>query len=266
MSPAEVAPPDPAPAPGPVPWGRALAAALATGTGPGAALLLRALAEAVRFRHLGRETTLRLGEGAVRFVPTVLDVPLGARALVTGRLDEVRLRARDVTGPGLALREVTVLASGVHLRIAPVPELVGGPVAVTAVLDPSWLAGRVRAQVPDLDVAVDDDGVLRARWRRRPGLAAAEVAVDVDGDLLTWRITGVSVAGRRLGPPRSAAGRRSARAVLDRGPLRGHWSGAVALAGLPHGLRLTGVAVAPGAVTVRGVLPSWRHPVPSPLP
>lgn len=246
---------------GPAPWeGVAL---LASGTGPGSALLLRAVAEAVRFTHLGRETTLRIGDAKVRLVPTTLDAPLGVRALTTGRIEEVRLAARDVAGPGVRLRELTVTASDVRVRPAFNPELVTGPVRMTAVLDPGWVAARIREHVPGLGVTVDADGVARARSRTRPGLGAAEVAFAVDGHRLTWRVVALTVAGRRVAAPRSGGARRSARAVLELGPWRGMRSGTVDLAGLPADLRLTGIVTAPGSVTVYGELPSWSRPLPA---
>ncbi|MBN9735306.1 MULTISPECIES: LmeA family phospholipid-binding protein [unclassified Pseudonocardia] len=235
------------------------AALLASGTGPGGALLLRALIEAVRFRYLGRETTLG---GTLRLVPTAIGTSgIGTRALTTGRLD-VRLAARDVVRPGLRVRDLTVSASDVRLRPALTPELVTGPVEIAAVLDPDWVTARLREHAPDLDVTVDADGVPRARLRRHPGLGAAELAVAVEGHTLSWKVAALTVAGRRVGPPRSDDTRRSVRALLDRSPLRAARSGRVVLAGLPPELHLHGVGIAPDGITVRGRLASWRRPVP----
>lgn len=229
--------------------GPAPADLLTVATGPGSVLLLRALVEAARWRHLGRETDVRAGDVAVRMVPTALDAPFGVRALATGRLDEVRLHARDVAGPAVRLRELTVVATGVRLRPALVPELVTGPVRVIAVLDPGWVAARIREHAPGLDVTVDADGVPRARSRTRPGLGSAEVALDVDGHRLTWRVAALTVAGRRIG--------------WGSGWGSGWGAGTVDLPGLPAGLRLTGLDTAPDAVTVHGRLPSWSRPLPT---
>lgn len=236
---------------------------LASGTGPGSVVLLRVLAEVVRFRYLDRETNLRIGDADVGLVPTALDAPLGVRALATGRLDEVRLAARDVTGRDVRLRELTVTADGVRLRPGITPTLVTGPVRLTAVLDPDWIAGRVRGHVPGLEVTVDADGVVRARSRTRPGLGAAEIALTVHGHELTWRVVALAVAGRRVAVPRSEDASLPARAVLERGPWRGMRSGTVPLPGLPDDLRLTAVATAPGGVTVHAELPSWTRPLPA---
>lgn len=239
------------------------AALLASGTTPGTALLLRALVEALRYRYLGRETTLHTGDADVRLVPTsVATSGLGPRALATGRLDEVRLTARDVVGPTLRLRELALVACAVRIRPALTPELVTGPVEVTAVLDPAWVADRLRAHVPGLDATVDADGVPRVRRRNRPGLGSAELELAVDGHTLTWKVVALTVAGRRVGPPRSAEARRSVRALLERSPLRGIRSGAVRLSGLPPQLRLHGLRLAPNRITVHGTLDGWRRAVP----
>ncbi|MEU6700681.1 LmeA family phospholipid-binding protein [Pseudonocardia sp. NPDC046786] len=239
------------------------AALLASGTGPGTALLLRALVEAVRYRYVGRETTLRSGEVDVRLVPTSVSTSgLDPRALSTGRLDEVRLTARDVVRPALRLRELTVVASDVRLRPALTPGLRTGPVAFTAVLDPAWIAGRLRERAPGLAVTIDPDGVVRARRRGRPGFGSADLDLSLDGHTLAWTVTALTVAGRRMGPPRSAEARRSVRALLDRSPLRGVRSGTVTLPGLPAGLRLHRLDTAPGRVAVHGTLDGWQREIP----
>ena len=232
------------------------AALLASGTGPGSALLLRALVEAVRFRYVGRETTLRSGDAEVRLVPTAVAASgVGARALATGRLDEVRLGARDVVRPTLRLRELTVVASDVRLQPAPAPELITGPVEIEAALDPDLVSERLRERVPGLVVTVDADGVPRARLRNRPGFGAADLEVSVDGHTLSWAVAGLTVAGRRFGSRRSVRTRRPR-------PLRTIRSGQITVTGLPSQLHLHDVALAPGRITVRGTLPGWRRTIP----
>ncbi|WP_226355674.1 LmeA family phospholipid-binding protein [Pseudonocardia sp. ICBG601] len=241
----------------------AASALLDAGTAPGSALLLRALLEAARLRYVGRPTTLCSRGSEVRLVPTaVASSGLGARALTTGRFATVTLAARDVVRPGLALRGLTVTAADVRLRPGLTPELVAGPVEIEAELDPDWVAGRLREHVPQVEVGVDADGVARARLRRRPGLGAADLAVSVDGHTLSWKVTGLTVAGRWMGPPRSAETRRSVRAMVDRSPLAAIRSGRVELPGLPGALRLHGLDLAPGRILVRGGLDGWRRTVP----
>ncbi|MEJ8281225.1 LmeA family phospholipid-binding protein [Pseudonocardia spirodelae] len=239
------------------------AALLDAGTAPGSALLLRALLEAARLRYVGRPTTLRSRGSQVSLVPTaVTSSGLGARALVTGRFDTVTVAARDVERPGLRLRTLTVTATDVRLRPAPFPELVSGPVLVAAELDPAWVADRLHEHLAQLVVGIDDDGVARARLRRRPGLGAADLAVSVDGHTLSWKVTGLTVAGRRMGPPRSPDARRSVRSMVDRSPLAAVRSGRVELPGLPRAFRLEALDLHPGRVVVRGRLDSWRRAVP----
>lgn len=234
------------------------AALLASGTGPGSALLLRALVEAVRVRYVGRETTLRSRDAELRLVPTAVEASaLGTRALATGRLDEVRLTARDVVRPSLRLRELTVRASEVRLRPGLTPELVTGPVDIAAVLDPDWVAGRLREHAPAVVATIDPDGVPRARLRDRPGLGAAELEVAVDGHTLSWTVAALTVGRRRVEPSRSV------RAMVDRTRLRTIRSGQVELAGLPPRLHLHGLELAPDRITVRGTLPGWRRAIPA---
>ena len=73
------------------------------------------------------------------------------------------------------------------------------------------------------------------------------------GHTVTWKVVGLTVAGRRMGPPRSAETRRSVRALVDRSPLRGIRSGSVALSGLPPQLFLHDL---PSPFTATSVTPS----------
>ncbi|BBG00570.1 MULTISPECIES: LmeA family phospholipid-binding protein [Pseudonocardia] len=240
------------------------AALLASGTTPATALLLRALVETLRYRYLGRETTVRNGDETLRLVPTAVSTSgLGPRALATGRLDEVRLTAGDVDAPALRLRELTLVAREVRIRPALTPELVAGPVELAAVLEPDWIAEKLHAHAPGLDVTVDADGVPRARRRHRPGLGSADLELSVHGHTLSWKVSGLTVAGHRMGPPRSAEARRSVRALVDRSPLRGIRSGSVRLPGLPPQLRLHDLHLAPDRITVHGTLEGWRRAVPT---
>ena len=97
-----------------------------------------------------------------------------------------------------------------------------------------------------MSVDVDDDGVARLHWARRPGWGNVEVDIDVDD-----------------GAP-SPAVRVIPRALIVAGR---HWklptrmpSYRIALTRLPPDVQLTGVGLEPGSLRVASVLPEWRMP------
>lgn len=210
----------------------------------GAATAYRALFVPMRRLVVGRRLTVRLDAGDVGLTITGFDSHLDMRALSAGQLGEVRIAARDVHWQGSRLDRVSAVLHNVHLRPTAPPVVVAAPVDLTLDVPAGALDDLLRWTAPRLAGEVGEDGVARLRWARRPGAGHVELDARLDGSTLWLQ-------------PRAVTMRRARWTLPGRTPAY-----RVALPELPHGLRLTGVELAPGVVRLTATLPRWRLDVP----
>ncbi len=164
-------------------------------------------------------------------------IRLTGHGTVPAGLTDVRWEDRRFDEARLVLRNV-------HLRPGVPPVLVAAPVDVTLVMSSNALDDLLRFAFPRLSGHVDDDGVARLRWARRPERGWLEVDVEVDGSTL-WLHPRVLRLGRR---------RWRLPARMPTYPVR--------LPELAEGLTLTDLSLAPGRIHVSGSLAEWRAEVP----
>lgn len=212
----------------------------------GAAGAYRALFMPMRRLMVGRRMTVGLDDGELRLTVTEFDSRLDLRALSVGQLGAVRIAARDVRWQQSRFDRVSAVLHNVALRPAAPPVLVAAPVDLTVDVSADALDDLLRWTAPRLAGEVGEDGVARLRWARRPEAGHVEVDARLDGSTLCLQ-------------PRAVTMRRARWALPGRTPAY-----RVTLPDLPHGLRLTGVELAPGALRLTATLPHWQLDVPRP--
>jgi hypothetical protein len=210
----------------------------------GAAVAYRTLFMTVRRLVVGRTLTVRLDSGDITLTVTEFDSRLDVRRLAVGQLNDVRLTATDINWERNVFERASLVLHNVHLRPGAPPMLVAAPVDVTLDVSTGVLDDLLRYAVPRLSGHVDDDGVARLRWARRPRLGSVEVVSRLDGSTL-WLYPRVLALGRR---------RWTLPARTPAYPVR--------LPELAGGLTLTGLSFGPGALHLTGHLPEWRAEVP----
>ncbi len=213
----------------------------------GAAVAYRTLFTTVRRLVVGRTLTVNADIGDITLTVTEFESRLDVRRLAVGQLNDVQLAATDITWAETVFERATLLMHNVHLRPGAPPILVAAPVDVTVdisarALDDLW--GLLSPGLRRLSGHVDDAGVARLRWARRPGFGCVEVDARLDGSTL-WLQPRVLWLGRRHWrlPGRTPAY-----------PVR--------LPELASGLRLTGLDFDPNTLRLTGRLPEWRAEVP----
>lgn len=168
----------------------------------GAAMAYKTLFMTVRRLVVGRSMTVRLDSGDMTLTVTEFDSRLDVRRLAVGQLNDLRLAATDIRWQQRYFRAATLIMHNVHVRPGVPPVLVAAPVEVTLEMSSGVLDEVFRSVVPRLTGRVDDDGVARLRWARRPRLGSLEVDVAVDGSTLWLRPRAVQLRGRRWRLPR----------------------------------------------------------------
>nr|HRD14233.1 hypothetical protein [Mycobacterium sp.] len=202
----------------------------------GAAVAYRTLFMTLRRLVVGRTLTINADAGDITLTVTEFESRLDVRRLAVGQLNDVHLTASDVRWEDRRFDEARLVLRNVHLRPGVPPVLVAAPVDVTLVMSSNALDDLLRFAFPRLGGHVDDDGVARLRWARRPQLGWLEVDVEVDGTTL-WLHPRVLRLGRR--PWRLPA-------RMPTYPVR--------LPELAEGLTLTDLSLAPGRIHVSGSL------------
>lgn len=210
----------------------------------GATLAYRTLFTTVRRLVVGRRLTVRMEEGDVTLTVTEFDSRLDARTLSVGQLDDVRLAARDIEWRSSRFDHVTAVLRNVHVRPTAPPVLVAAPVELTLAVPAAALDSAMQWVAPRWCASVGSDSVARLQLARRPGLGHLEVDAALDGSTLWLKPRGVVIGRSRWQLP-------------ARTPRY-----AVHLPELPRGLRLTGIAFAPGVVHLSGALAEWRMEIP----
>lgn len=210
----------------------------------GAAVAYRTLFVTVRRLVVGRTLSVRLDSGDITLTVTEFDSRLDVRRLAVGQLNDVRLAATDIHWDERYFESASVVLHNVHLRPGVPPVLVAAPVEVSMDISTHALDDVFSDALPRLSGHVDDDGVARLRWARRPGLGSVEVDVRLDGSTLWLH-------------PRAVRTRRRRWSLPDRTP-----SYPVRLPELASGLTLTSLSFSPGVLHLTGSLPEWRAEVP----
>ncbi|MDT5015802.1 MAG: hypothetical protein QOD39_1962 [Mycobacterium sp.] len=210
----------------------------------GAAAAYRTLFMTVRRLVVGRRLGVALENGDLTLTITEFDSRLDVRGLSVGQLNDVRLAARDIRWGDSQFDHATAVMHNVHLRPTAPPVLVAAPVELTLEVPTTVLDDVFRWAAPRLSGEVGSDGIARLRLSRRPKLGHVEIDARLDGSTLWLKPSGLVV-------------RRSRWTMPSRTPAY-----PVHLPELPHGLQLTGISFAPGAVCLSGSVPEWRMDVP----
>jgi LmeA-like phospholipid-binding len=212
-------------------------------TGAGAAY--QAMFIALRRVVLGRTLTMQAaGEPLAMTVTDVVSL-LNPYHLVSGRLD-LRLTLTGINWGDRDFGHANVVLHNVQLRRGTPPALFAAPVEVALHLPSDTIDRLLRDARPGMSADIDDDGVARVRWARRPGWGNVEVDVDVDD--------GAAVAAVRVTPRALIVAGRNWKLPARTQPYR------IPLTRLPPDARLTGVHVQPGMLRVDARLPEWRMP------
>lgn len=210
----------------------------------GAAVAYRTLFMTVKRLVIGRTLTVRRDSGDITLTITEFDSRLDVRRLAVGQLNDVRLTATDIRWDQRYFERATVVLHNAHLRPGVPPVLVAAPVEVSMDISTHVLDEVFADALPRLSGHVDDDGVARLRWARRPALGSVEVDVKLDGSTLWLHPRALRTRTRRWALP----GRTPAY------PVR--------LPELASGLTLTSLSFSPGSLHLSGSLPQWRAEVP----
>ncbi|BBZ33440.1 hypothetical protein AWB99_09540 [Mycolicibacterium confluentis] len=192
---------------------------------------------------LGRRITARLDRGDIAMTVTAFDSRLDVLAMARGRLDDVRLRADDITWDTCVFTHGTARLHNVRIRPGTPPVLVAAPVHLTLDIPAATLDVLFR-QVSRWFVGdVGDDGVARVHLARRAGWGY----LVVDARLQESGPPAVVFAPRSL-----VLGRRHRRIPMRLRAYR------VRLPELPHGLELTQVHFEPNLLRLSGTVPEWH--------
>ncbi|MGB8503092.1 hypothetical protein [Mycobacterium sp.] len=219
------------------------AAAVPSVTG-GAAIAYRTLFQTLRRLVVGRTLTVRTNGNDLKLTVTEFDFRVEVRGLAVGQVGDVLLAAEDVGWREYRFEQAMAVLSNVHFRPGATSEIVAAPVELSLKLPAEVLEDLVAHASPQFIAHIDDDGVVRLRWARRPGWGHLEVDIRIVGTALWLQPRALVVGGRRLGLP----------ARLPIYP--------VELPDLPNGLLITNVDVRPSCVLLYGLLPEWQMDLP----
>ena len=211
----------------------------------GAAVAYRTLFMTVKRLVIGRTLTVRLDSGDITLTITEFDSRLDVRRLAVGQLNDVRLAASDIRWDERYFEHASVVLHNVHLQPGMPPVLVAAPVEVSMDVSTNALDEVFSDALPRLSGHIDDDGVARLRWARRPALGSVEVEVELDGSTLWLHPRAVRTRRRRWSLPSKTPAY----------PVR--------LPELASGLTLTSLSFGPGTLHLTGSLPEWRTEVPT---
>ena len=204
-------------------------------TNTGVAAAHRTMFLTLRQLVVGRQLSIRVDDGTL-----ALTVTRFSSRLATGRRHDVRLEAEDISWRDYGVDRAHVTLHDVRLRGHLLPtELVAAPVELTVEVPAPALDDVFRWEAPRLAGQVGPDGIARLHFARRRGSGHVEVDARLEGSTL-WVTPRAVVRRRRWSLPERTPSYR------------------VRVPELPHGLRLTSIAFAPGVVRLTGTLPEWR--------
>lgn len=210
----------------------------------GAAIAYRTLFQTLRRLVIGRTLTVQTNGSDLRLTVTEFDFRIEVRGLAVGQLGDVLLVAQDVGWREYRFDQAMAVLNNVHFRPAATSEIVAAPVELSLKLPGEVLEELVEHASPQFIVHIDDDGMVRLRWARRPGWGHLEVDIGIIGTALWLQPRALVVGGRRMGLP----------ARLPIYPIE--------LPDLPNGLLITKVDIRPGCLLLYGLLPEWHMDLP----
>jgi hypothetical protein len=146
----------------------------------GAAAAYRTLYMTARRAVLGRTLTVPLPGGDVRLTVTELSSRLDPRRLALGQGEDVRLTASDIRWQNGVFERATALLRNVQLRPGAPPTLRAQAVELTVEVGSDALADLLASVTRRWTGEIDDAGVVRLRWARRPRWANVEVDAAVE--------------------------------------------------------------------------------------
>lgn len=192
---------------------------------------------------VGRRVDLQVGGRRVTLVLRSCAVDPPALGPLVGQYGTVTVEADDVATEPHAFRRLTVRARNAHVQPGEVPVLVAAPVEIVAVIDQDQVDRAVASVTSRARVVLGDDGVARAHLADHDDLGHVEVEPVLEGGVVRLVTRSVVRGSRRF----TGVARLVPRPVVP----------------LPavDGLHFTGVALAPSAVVVRGVVEEWRAPI-----
>jgi len=199
---------------------------------------------------VGKEVELQSGNGTVTLVVEAVvgthsAPPVALGALRPGLdlevLESVDIDVSAVRWEGGRIDRLHVQAHDVHLEGGFVSELVAGPVGLSGEVDQATLDELLDQH--DAPVRITLDGTDRATVRPG-GRLTAQVSAELDDDVVHFPVHRVCWAGVPLPLVHRFVATRSA-----------------SLPTLPRGMRLTGLASAPGVVRATAVLDDFREPL-----
>ena len=176
------------------------AAAVPSVTG-GAAIAYRTLFQTLRRLVVGRTLTVRTNGNDLKLTVTEFDFRVEVRGLAVGQVGDVLLVAEDVGWREYRFEQAMAVLSNVHFRPGATSEIVAAPVELSLKLPAEVLEDLVAHASPQFIAHIDDDGVVRLRWARRPGWGHLEVDIRIVGTALWLQPRALVVGGRRLGLP-----------------------------------------------------------------
>jgi len=207
-------------------------------------------------QFLHKRVRTRAGDGTLTLTPTDLDTEVDSLSLARGQFARIRLTAADLhwvgdrpSAPSASPLQVRVDHAEVdfrdiRLRTAYTPAIELGTIGVEVRLSAQELRRLVQAQLRDLTVDIDADGVMRASWSRAQRLGHVIVVPQVvDGNL--------QFTPSRLHVSRLAMSTRPRLRGRER-QLPGTRVRTLTVPELPWNLRLTEVGTAPRALVLRG--------------
>ena len=210
----------------------------------GAAIAYRTLFQTLRRLIVGRTLNVRSNGDDLTLTVTEFDFRIEVRGLVVGQLGDALLVAENVTWREYRFDEAMAVLNNVHFLPGPTSVVMSAPVELSLKLPAEVLEELVEHASPQFIAHIDDDGVVRMRWKRRPRWGHLEVDIRIVGTALWLQPRVLVIGGRRMGLP----------ARLPIYP--------VELPDLPNGLLITKVDVRPNCVLIFGLLPEWRMDLP----
>ena len=210
----------------------------------GAAIAYRTLFQTLRRLVVGRTLTVRSNGDDLTATVTEFDFRIEIRGLAIGQLGDALLVAENVTWREYRFVEAMAVLNNVHFLPGATSLMMAAPVELSLKLPAEVLEELVEHASPQLIAHIDDDGVVRMRWARRPGWGHLEVDIRIVGTALWLQPRALVIGGRRMGLP----------ARLPIYPIE--------LPDLPNGLLITKVDVRPSCVLIYGLLPEWQMDLP----
>ena len=200
---------------------------------------LQAMFDAVRARLVGDPVAFGSGENRVTFTLTSLEATVSHMAAAAGQADGVSLSAEDFTWRSFHFIKASARFGNFHTRFRSRPVLVSAPIDVSATLTGEALNEVLARAAPTFSCEITDAGDLRLQKASHPRWGYLQVLPAVESGTFVLRPSGVG---------RGAHLWRLGRRVLPMHPSLN----------IPDWVRLTGVELHPGSLTVQFRVGEWK--------